>query len=70
MLIACYPRVAIALYRRHISDCRNTSRKQRNCRCPIWAEGTIHTEKVRRSLDLTNWEAAVRLLLDSSLSAK
>ena len=52
----------IALYRRHVAGCKNTSRKQRNCRCPIWAEGTIHDEKIRRSLDLSNWEAAVRLV--------
>jgi integrase len=45
-----------------VAGCKNTSRKQRNCRCPIWAEGTIHDEKIRRSLDLSNWEAAVRLV--------
>ena len=52
----------IALYRRHVAGCKNKSRKQRNCRCPIWAEGTVHDEKVRRSLELSNWEAAVRLI--------
>jgi site-specific recombinase XerD len=51
----------IALYRRHQAGCKLTSRKKKNCRCPIWAEGTIHGEKVRRSLDLRDWEAAVRL---------
>jgi integrase len=52
----------IALYRRHVSACKYTSRKKRSCRCPIWAEGTVHGTKVRRSLDLSDWEAAVRLI--------
>jgi hypothetical protein len=52
----------IALFRRHVAACKFTSRKDRFCRCPIWAEGTVHGEKIRRSLDLRNREAAVRLV--------
>ena len=31
-------------------------------------EGTVHGEKVRRSLDLSNWEAAVRLIREWEIS--
>src|ERR1022692_1583107 len=58
----CYPRSMIALFRRHQASCKLTSRKKRNCRCPIWAEGTVHGQKIRRSLDLRDWEAANRLV--------
>jgi integrase/recombinase XerD len=30
----------------------------KGCSCPIWAQGVLHGEPVRQSLDLTNWEAA------------
>lgn len=58
----------IQIYRRHLAACKFKSRKNRACRCPIWAEGTVHGEKVRRSLDLTNWEAAVRLIREWEIS--
>jgi integrase len=48
----------ITLYRRHLAKCKHTLRKYKKCRCPIWAEGTIHGKKIRKSLDLRNWEAA------------
>jgi len=51
----------ITLYRRHLARCKFTTRKHKNCSCPIWASGIVHGKHVRQSLDLTNWEAAVRL---------
>jgi hypothetical protein len=30
----------------------------RNCKCPIWVQGSLRGEYVRRSLDLRSWEAA------------
>jgi len=59
----------IALYRRHLEACKFTSRKDRSCRCPIWADGTVHGRKVRKSLDLRNWEAAVRLIREWEIHA-
>jgi hypothetical protein len=52
-----------AIYRRHTRDCqfygrpRRDSRSQR-CQCPIWVQGSIGGEYLRRSLDLVSWQAA------------
>ncbi len=62
MCYTCYPRFLIALFRRHQTDCKFTSRRKRSCRCPIWAEGVVHGQKIRRSLDLRDWEAANKLV--------
>jgi integrase/recombinase XerD len=48
----------IVLYRRHRKDCGYTSRHERRCRCPIYAEGSVGGEYLKKSLDLTSWEAA------------
>jgi integrase/recombinase XerD len=48
----------ITLYRRHRKGCQFSSRTERRCRCPIYAEGSVGFEHIRRSLDLTSWEAA------------
>ena len=48
----------VVLYRRHKKSCQYTSRKERRCRCPIYAEGSVNHERVKESLDLTSWEAA------------
>jgi hypothetical protein len=34
----------------------------------IWVQGVLAGEPLRKSLDLTNWEAATRLTRDSKLS--
>lgn len=52
----------LAIYRRHQPPCRRTSRRFRNCKCPIWVQGSLGGEYVRRSLDLRAWEAAVDLV--------
>ena len=49
------------LYRRHRAKCKSSARRAK-CFCPIWVQGVLHGEPVRRSLDLTNWEAANRLI--------
>jgi len=49
----------LTIYRRHRTRCKSTSRTAK-CSCPIWVQGTVHGETVRRSLDLTNWEAATK----------
>jgi integrase/recombinase XerD len=52
----------LTLYRRHRATCKHRSRRAKKCFCPIWAQGLLRGEAVRRSLDLTNWEAANKLV--------
>jgi integrase len=52
----------LALYRRHQPPCGHTSRRFRKCKCPIWVQGSLRGEYVRRSLDLRSWEAASELV--------
>ena len=52
----------LAIYRRHQSPCKHTSRRFRACKCPIWVQGSLRGEYVRRSLDLRSWEAASDLV--------
>jgi len=44
------------------APCRHTSRRFRNCKCPIWVQGSLQGEGVRQSLDLRSWEAASDLV--------
>lgn len=52
----------LTIYRRHRSPCRHASRRFRNCKCPIWVQGSLRGDYVRRSLDLRSWEAASDLI--------
>jgi integrase/recombinase XerD len=52
------------LYRRHMASCPHRARTYRKCGCPIWVQGTLRGEWIRRSLDLRNWEAAQRQVRD------
>jgi integrase/recombinase XerD len=60
----------LTLYRRHLKACGQTSRTYRRCKRPIWVQGTLSGETVRRSLDLTSWEAATDLVHCWSASGK
>src|SRR5579863_3850568 len=53
-------RFMLTTYRRHIKTCdhRTEGRKYRRCRCPIWADGFIGREEIRKSLDTRDWEKA------------
>jgi site-specific recombinase XerD len=51
------------LYRRHRANCKSSARRAK-CSCPIWVQGVLRGESIRKSLDLTNWEAASRLIRD------
>lgn len=53
----------LTIYRRHRAKCKCTSRKAK-CFCPIWVQGILRGEEIRKSLDLTNWEAAAALVRD------
>jgi len=48
------------IYRRHQKTCKHRSkgRKYRDCLCPIWAQGTLAGEMVRKSLDVRGWQKA------------
>jgi len=37
-------------------------RAHRKCQCPIWAQGTLRGQWMKKSLDLRNWEAAQKLI--------
>ena len=54
----------LTLFRRHRKSCKFTTRKHRNCQCPIAVEGTLHGRMIRKSLDLRSWEAAQKLVRD------
>jgi hypothetical protein len=48
----------LTLFRRHLKGCPHNSRSYRRCKCPIHVDGSLGGQKIRKSLDLTNWEAA------------
>lgn len=54
----------LTLYRRHLRNCpqRRLGRRYRRCKCPLWVQGTLRGETIRRGLDLTSWEAGQDLL--------
>lgn len=57
----------LAIYRRHSPDCqfygraRRDSRSQK-CQCAIWVQGSLGSQYLRRTLDLTAWSAAQELV--------
>jgi hypothetical protein len=51
------------LYRRHRANCKSHARRAK-CFCPIWVQGILRGNSIRKSLDLTNWEAANKLIRD------
>ena len=65
IVIACvlglsYRFPMLTIYRRHRATCKHRSRQFKGCFCPIWVQGVLDGKPVRRSLDLTGWEAAQR----------
>jgi integrase/recombinase XerD len=50
----------LTIYRRHLKTCdhRNEGRKYRRCRCPIWVDGFLGREEIRKTLDTRGWEKA------------
>ena len=57
------------LYRRHVPDCfffdkARGAKGAKGCRtaCPIWVQGSLRGEYIRRALNLTSWEAASDLV--------
>ena len=54
------PQGSLALYRRHLTSCKHVDEGNRwtRCQCPIWVQGSIGGETIRRSLNTSNWTAA------------
>jgi len=52
----------LTIYRRHLGSCAHRSRSYRRCSCPIWVQGTLGGETIRRALDVTSIEAASNLV--------
>lgn len=52
------------LYRRYQPPCRYRSRRYRTCNCPIWVQGSLRGEYIRRGLNLRSWSAATDLVRD------
>jgi len=50
----------LTIYRRHRKDCehREEGRKYRRCRCPIWVDGFLSGQEIRKSLETRDWEKA------------
>jgi integrase/recombinase XerD len=56
----------LTIYRRHRKDCkhRTDGRKYRRCRCPIWVDGFIGDQEIRRATGLRDWDKAQALIRD------
>lgn len=59
----------LTIYRRHSRNCPHFNKPRhargtRACalRCTIWVQGSLNGEPIRRSLELTCWEAATDLI--------
>jgi integrase len=60
----------LTLFRRHLKSCPHTSRKDRRCRCPLHVEGSLAGEPIRKTLDLTSWEAGQNLIREWEASGR
>jgi len=54
----------LTTYRRHKKTCehRSEGRKYRRCRCPIWVDGFLSGQEIRKSLETSDWEKAQDLI--------
>jgi hypothetical protein len=50
----------LTAYRRHRKDCthRQAGRKYRRCRCPIWVDGFVGQQEIRKALGTRDWDEA------------
>ena len=62
----------LTIYRRHTRRCghRKKGRRHHHCRCPIWVQGTLAGEDMRRSTGLQNWQKAHELVRDWEVSGR
>lgn len=54
----------LTTYRRHLRKCphRTKGRRHRHCRCPIWVDGFIGRQEIRKSTGLRDWQKAQDLI--------
>jgi len=54
----------LTIYRRHQKRCkhREKGRKYRDCSCPIWAQGTLAGEMIRKSIAVRGWQKAQEIV--------
>ena len=52
----------LSLWRRHLKKCshRKKGRAAVKCSCPIWCDGELQGKRVRQSLDLRDWQRAIK----------
>src|SRR5215472_16847247 len=62
----------LTIYRRHVKTCahRSQGRKYRRCRCPVWADGFIGRDEIRKSLDTRDWEKAQGIIREWEAEGK
>ena len=60
----------LRIFRRHRALCPHRSERYRRCSCPIYVEGSLGGEYVRKALDQTSWEAASDLIAAWTASGK
>jgi integrase len=48
----------LVLWRRHIKTCPHDSRSSLKCRCPIWIDWRVSGRRIRKPLNLRDWQAA------------
>jgi integrase/recombinase XerD len=59
----------LTIYRRHRAGCKFKGRRAK-CFCPIWAQGMLRGKAVRKSLDVTSWEAAQKIARDLEIAGQ
>lgn len=54
----------LTVYRRHRTSCehREEGRKYRRCLCPIWVDGFLDGQEIRKSLNVRDWQKAQDLV--------
>ena len=52
----------LRIYRRHRTYCPHRTERYRRCSCPIYVEGSLGAETIRKALDQMSWEAASDLI--------
>jgi hypothetical protein len=60
----------LRIFRRRRALCPHRSERYRRCSCPIYVEGSLGGESVRRSIDQTSWEDASDLIAAWTASGK
>ena len=49
----------LRIYRRHRKSCEHRDDgKYRRCRCPIWIDGFLGDQDIRKSLRVADWQKA------------